>query len=464
MDFSLVNTLNLLTFAWLGYWVFRAFKDLVNGHYYTIYIVILIHFLFSGVPLLLDVLFRLPDFIIYPGFNRALHDQLTSIIYCLYVSIIPPILWRFGRPKINAKDRTFLYLRDNLLKQNKSTRLLLIMIAYILLFSPVIAWLLSPDPSIYFKYAELVKNGYKYSEDIVRYNHIYIRLTTITSILGACALIFLQLKKINKLSFKVSFWLVIILGVSISGWLHGKRTYIAIGLVLILLSLVIKKVVSGKQLVIAFLVGLPLLFFVADVYQSNVRGLSRETIGEERYYDQFRLYLGKDHQIKLAIYSELYPEKNQILEYRLQTFYYYAISHTIPRLLWPGKPKIAPSYEYFLSKAALGQEIDSDYSSPGIYLQASYFGEMLSNVGWLGILLGPITVAWFCRVGDSSGKYLLRIWTMQIVIFALYLGLREPIVTIIWVFWVLRNRYLVRKQKRKLYQLFGKLNSTLPRE
>jgi hypothetical protein len=128
-------------------------------------------------------------------------------------------------------------------------------------------------------------------------------LTTITSILGACALIFLQLKKINKLSFKVYFWLVIILGLSIAGWLHGKRTYIAIGLVLILLSLVIKKVVSGKQLVIAFLVGLPLLFFVADVYQSNVRGLSRETIGEERYYDQFRLYLGKDHQIKLAIYS-----------------------------------------------------------------------------------------------------------------------------------------------------------------
>ncbi len=75
MDFSLVNTLNLLTFAWLGYWVFRAFKDLVKGHYYTIYIVILIHFLFSGVPLLLDVLFRLPDFIIYTGFNTRVSSS-----------------------------------------------------------------------------------------------------------------------------------------------------------------------------------------------------------------------------------------------------------------------------------------------------------------------------------------------------------------------------------------------------
>ena len=117
-----------------------------------------------------------------------------------------------------------------------------------------------------------------------------------------------------------------------------------------------------------------------------------------------------------------------------------------------------------MSKAGLREKIDSQYSNPSIYLQASYFGEMLSNVGWLGILLGPLTVAWFCRVGDSSGKYLLKIWTLQIVIFALYLGLREGIVTVIWVFWVLRNRYLVRQQKRKLYRLFRQLNSTLSRE
>lgn len=463
MNFSLVNILNLLTFAWLGYWVLRAFKDLIKGHYYTIYIVILIHFIFSGVPLLLDVLIRLPNYP-YPGFNAALNDELTSIIYCIYVSIIPPILWRFGRPKINAQDRALSYFTDNLIKQNKSTRLLLIILAYILLFSSVIAWILSPDPTIYFKYGELVKNPFDYSNEILEYNHRYIRLTTITSILGACTLVFLQLKKTNQLMFKVYFWLVIILGLGIAGWVHGKRTYMVIGILLISLSLVIKKVVSGKQLAIAILVGLPLLFFVADVYQSNIRGISRETIGEERYYDQFRLYLGKDHQIKMAIYSELYPERTKILQYRLQTFYYYAIQYTIPRLLWPGKPQKAPSYEYFLSKAGLREKIDSQYSNPSIYLQASYFGEMLSNVGWLGILLGPLTVAWFCRVGDSSGKYLLKIWTLQIVIFALYLGLREGIVTVIWVFWVLRNRYLVRQQKRKLYRLFRQLNSTLSRE
>ncbi len=45
MDFSLVNTLNLLTFAWLGYWVFRAFKDLVKALLYHI------HSNFNSLPL-----------------------------------------------------------------------------------------------------------------------------------------------------------------------------------------------------------------------------------------------------------------------------------------------------------------------------------------------------------------------------------------------------------------------------
>ncbi len=89
--FSL-DSLNIITFLWLAFWAWHSLKSLMLHQKKSIYFVIIVHFLFFGLPLLQDVVFGKPEYNGLPGFYFASRDNLTSVIYCFYVSVLP-LFW-----------------------------------------------------------------------------------------------------------------------------------------------------------------------------------------------------------------------------------------------------------------------------------------------------------------------------------------------------------------------------------
>ncbi len=155
-----LKLLNFATFLWLAFWALRAFRCLAIGSRHSILFVILVHFLFSGVPLLLDVLFGKPAYLEMPGFYLATRDNTTSIIYCLYVSAAPVIWWWTRRESSKDSD---INIDNTSLLQSMKPVLHLILLMFLL--SPLIAWLYSPDPQAYQNYGVAPQGLFKFDKE-----------------------------------------------------------------------------------------------------------------------------------------------------------------------------------------------------------------------------------------------------------------------------------------------------------
>jgi hypothetical protein len=97
-----INLVKIITFAWLLFWAFLSGKNIIFKRYYSAYLVIIINFLFFGVPLLLDLVIGEPKYDFFRGLDNlrvAVRDETTFLVYCLYIAIVPVVLWYNGIPK-----------------------------------------------------------------------------------------------------------------------------------------------------------------------------------------------------------------------------------------------------------------------------------------------------------------------------------------------------------------------------
>ena len=92
----MTTILEILTFAWLVYWAWMAVKLLSRGANHPILYVFLVHLLYCGAPLLLNLLFGRPEYPSLPGINEALDDFPTHMLYCLYVGLCPMVWWKMS--------------------------------------------------------------------------------------------------------------------------------------------------------------------------------------------------------------------------------------------------------------------------------------------------------------------------------------------------------------------------------
>ena len=90
-----INLVKIVTFAWLLFWAFLSAKNIIFKRYYSAYLVIIINFLFFGVPLLLDLVIGEPKYNFFPGMDNlrvAVRDETTFLVYCMYIAIVPVVL------------------------------------------------------------------------------------------------------------------------------------------------------------------------------------------------------------------------------------------------------------------------------------------------------------------------------------------------------------------------------------
>lgn len=424
-----LDLLNIVTFLWLGFWALRAVIYIAAGNQSSMLFVILIHFVFSGLPLLLDVLLGKPALSIFRGLYWATRDDTTSIIYCLYVSAVPVFWWWHGKINqgLNVSGESSDITIDNDPASFLSIRkLALYVFMLIFLISPLLAWISSPNPQVYLNYGVTVNNLFRFKAE-EEYHNI-ISITCFLNLIGATGLIALQ-KRINiLLIFSLLPWIFLAI------WLNGKRHLVVFAIVLIGYIIWYKGYLKGVRFIIALMVAVLIVSIFSSSYQTGVRGGASDF---EEVYEGFRVDYGRDSNIKMAIFAELYPQELQILEYRGQSIFFYFTMY-IPRQSWPEKPM---PYRHYVTSAAF-------MIPPKLWtwgLTTSFLEEAIANFSWFGMILGPSLISIICRVGDSRSNPLISPLTVLIAI--LFLAVDLSAFSPLFLIWLMMI-FFVRPTKR----------------
>jgi hypothetical protein len=434
----MISAIEILTFLWLALWALIALKALVQGNQSPILVVILVHIFFVGLPLFNDHVFGRPFYQNYPAFNRAMDDDLTMGIYCLYVSLIVPLWWQFGM----TKRRNGQYLTDQITDEiNQNSDFLnskyLRLTFGLFLISPLFALAAAPEPEAYWNYGAIAMGSL--SQEARDY-YPTISVSTLLSLIGCAGL----LSSFNRL--KPLFYLPILAWVCLSAWVNGKRYFVIFSLILIGYIFWQRGYLLGKRLIIAAFLSFLLLFAYSSMYQTAVRGIGANTLSVEGLYENFRIDYGRDHTIKTTIYSELYPERMQILDYRGQTLLFYLTLY-VPRSLWPEKP--LPYAQYFTSAVF--------HQPPKLWgwgLTTSILEEAIANFGWFGMIIGPLIPLGICKLGQSlPGTFSKSLSTLIACLFlAVEFSSFAPIF-ILWLLLYLNQSWTERRAKSSSFSI-----------
>lgn len=412
----IVDLVSLLTFCWATLWAVLSILSIGRGSRNSIHFVMFVFYVFFVLPLLLDILIGRPDYFRQPGFTLASQNDATSLIYCGYVAVTP-VIWWATKPKLSKKIQYGRYRLDGFIPVLRR----LTPLWYLLLIAPTVLVLFAPQPSRYLQYGAIVGMG----DEQAREYHAFLASVCLLSLVAALALL------LSRRKLSLEYLLFILIWLMSAAWINGKRHFVAYMLVSLGLIFWQRRTFTVKTLVYGgVLVAIVFLSF-STYFLSSVKGINMTSFPES--YTSFRIDYGRDDVVKMTIYAELHPEEMNILEYRGQSLLF-NLTMFVPREFWPDKP--LPYAQYFTS--AMLQ------SSPRFWgwgMTTSWLEEAIANFGWFGILIGPLTIAIICRIGDKDGDLLVRILTVLVASLLLVVELVAFMpLFLLWVLLVLWRR------------------------
>jgi hypothetical protein len=411
----MITFLNLISFFILTGWFLFVATQIAKGKKDSILFVICIFYVFFGIPLILDVVRGMPSYTGRPGFFLASRDTLTSIIYSIYVAVVP-LFWWLTRTKSKISNmpnkNTMKFDTNDFVKKYRS---ILLPTLFILLFSPVILWCFAPEPQLYLIYGNTSARGF--SEASTEY-HVYITLSIFISVLASCLLF--MIKRSNLLLFFITCLFPFLF---ISVWLNGKRFIVFLVIALFSYLLLNKGILRGKKLLVYSIFIVTVLGVYTNVYQTIYRADSYTN--QEVRYENFRLDFGRDDVTKMAIYAELDPDL-KVLEQRGQSVLFNTLFF-IPRDVWENKPYPYPKY---MTSAMFLQEFQ--LWSWGV--TTSIIDSAIADFSWLGLLLGPLFITMICHIGAKKNRVVINYLTTLVA--CLFLVLHLPAFVPIFLLWI----------------------------
>ncbi|KAA2398113.1 hypothetical protein ACX16Y_12085 [Bacillus cereus] len=419
----MLDFINFLAILWLSICLLVSIVYVLKHQAKTIHIVYVVFYVLFVVPLILDYLVGQPEYRTRPGFYLASRDEITSYIYAFYISIVPLIWCIFSKSQNKYLNLEF-HFDINILKKLKPFLILLVI-------SPFLGWMFSPNPMEYLTYAAASKKVL--SEDSLGF-HVFLSRLCLLSVITIFILL-ISKKRLKFIDFiMISPWLLT------SIWLHGKRSIVMMVVVLLCYLVWQKKLIKGIKLAIFGSLMIVLFLSFSNTYQKNLRFTDFNVVNKDILYENIRIDYGRDDVTKLAIYAELYPNQVKILEYRFQSAVFYATAY-IPREWWPDKPY---PYDNYVTSATwlTGPQLWSSN------MTTSLLEEAIANSGWIGMLVAPLMLSIFCRIGDESKDILIRLVTLLVACLSLALHFMSYyIFFIVWVVMILINK---RKRKRAM--------------
>ncbi|ACK61283.1 O-antigen polysaccharide polymerase Wzy [Bacillus cereus] len=426
----MVEFINFLTFIWLTLCLIYVLANFFAGAKNTIYFVYLVFYVFFALPIGGDWIFGKAQYDYEIGFKFATEDELTAIIYCAYITCIPILWFLFGKTKHGNNE-----LKVAVEDQAATLFKIIEIICYCALVSPLIVTLLSPNPELYLEYAAVIQD-LTYNQNAMEYHGI-VSMTSTMSIFAAGTLILVRDK------MKTSKLVLIFPWVAIALWVNGKRALVVMAIFIILFSLWQKKYLNGWKFPAIVAVSVMFIAVFSSSYQSNIRYDDLKINSSSEVYKNVRVDFSRDDRVKMTIYSELYPDRMKILDYRGQSIVF-DLTMFIPRSIWEEKPW--PYAVYFTSAMLM---MPTQYIGWG--MTTSWLEEAIANFGWFGFLIGPLVINYICRIGDRQELALLKVFTTIVASLLLILQLAAfyPLF-FIWLLLILKVRKMRNKGKSKL--------------
>ncbi|MGD0598376.1 MAG: hypothetical protein ABR988_01055 [Terriglobales bacterium] len=375
------------TLVWLTCALIISLRRIIAGDRSTILLVFLVFYAFFALPLLFDLVLGSSSYLAQPGFVYADRDDAVNVIYCLFIALVPLIWSGFLSAHKSQHLRS-----EEALRKLRRLRLPLVL----LLFMPIALIWWAPDPALYLKYAFAVtENLGKNVTDISQF-HSYVMASTVIVTIAAAALVGGAKRPWRCL-------MLVAPCVAAAVWLNGKRSVLAVAVIMMMTGLWLSGRLRGRKILIAAAVSVLLIGGFSYWYQLTVRDIGPSVAENGDVYENFRVDYARDSRVKMAIFAELHPSTMSILEFRGQSLIFYATAY-IPRAMWPGKPL---TYACYFTSAMLG-------SSPqdwGWGMTTSIFDEALANGSWLGLLAASLVIGVLCRIGDSCSNVLVFLLT-----------------------------------------------------
>ena len=412
---DLLQLMEVLAFIYLTLWAGFVLLRLVAGAMRSAYVVYVVFYVLNGLPLLFDALLGRPYYSIFPGIERASNDPATRWVYVAFMVLVPPILLLMSARKT--------------LPDGNLSRLSLLMhgrvvtsLVWIVAMMPFVVWAVSPAPGAYTQYGTIYVRHRLLSGDVTdqQFNQFHILISS-TALLSIASVAFLIYRHPSRLTFQCMLpYVGILLG---DIWLNGKRNSVAFVVFMVVAAVWSRGTVRGPVLLLVGGSAVSILLLFSWWYQEDFRAVS--TQGSALQYEGNRIDYGRDHSVRLSIYSMLYGGDERILDYPGQSFVIYA-TIAVPRSVWEGKP---PNYaDMHTSAALMARDPQRAWS-----LTTSWLDEMIANFGVLGMVLGPASLGILCRVGDSQGPGILQLLTMFFgsLLLAVHLAAIAPVV-LLW--------------------------------
>jgi hypothetical protein len=410
--------LNCLTFIWLAGWAVRALVDITSGRIRAVSVVLLVFFVFYGVPILLDFTSGIPEYHETPGFSVGAMSVPVTVIYDLFVAACPLFWWLTARPERRNGQRV-------VLRAGKKAQRLL----WLLVFSPLIALAFAPQPSVYLSYGVAV--GDTLAPAAADFNPVIGGLAVI-SLMSAAGILLVHR------NFGRVFWLLLPF-VTAAMWLQGKRSVVALCFVLVWAVAWIRGYLTKSRVVTLGAVSLIVFGSYVSWYQQRLRPLA--VADAYTTYENSRIDYGRDQNLKAAIYCELSDGGVSILDYPGQTIVFYLTMY-LPRSVWPGKP-----FPYATYLTAYALRIRPVLMSWG--LTTSVLDEAVANFGWAGLLIGPLTFTLLCRICDHSKDPVVKVVGMIVACLSMTVELVAfAPMAIAWILYLAWSRYALRSAPR----------------
>jgi len=381
----MINYSEGLTVVWLTMCLATALLRLRRGDRRVLIIVFVVFYCLFALPLVCDLFAGLPEYSQEPGFYYASRDPGARAIYLLFVSIVP-LIWLLCLGKRSE------YRLSRKIRLPRSRPLRFCLMAMLAL--PVLLMIYSPNPELYLTYGFVVRQDV--SEAASSF-HPIMNGATFFAVMSAVGLIAVARRVWFTLLASFPFLVAAV-------WLNGKRAVFGVAVVMIFAALWYRGKI--KSLGLALAAPALLLASFSILYQGLIRQMSPGTTTSADLYENVRVDYGRDSRVKMAAYSLLHPSEMTILDFPGQTVLF-DIGAWIPRSVWPDKPF---PYAVYFTSAMLGQPAQD----MGWGMTTSLFDEVISNVGWPGLLLGPLIIGLVCWAGESTRDPLVVLLTILV--------------------------------------------------
>lgn len=396
--------------------------------FYCIYPVIAIFDGVMVVPILLEIIMGIPNIPgdVYRNFIRAMDDQMTLFLYCIFI-FLAQVIFSLELRRIERKDKRIEKSNDiqefMIFIQNFKYKRIVKYICYMIALASFFSIIFSPNPIYFLTFRNVHVHV---SEQIAQYSEYIVRPLFELLVVAIVTLKMFDIK--DKISSSI-FRLILILFFVI---VNGKRTYLMVIVgVFFLIDLLRKgslKKIAPKYIV---LFGLVALYFYAYMYITDKISYNND------WYYELQEYIFRSMHVRFSIYAVLHPNEIHVLDYPGQSMLY-SLFFFIPRAIWTNKPW--PYIDYYM-KGVLNL---SSLNYVTYHMPTSYYPEFVSNFGLLGLPLSLIFTVWITRYFDKRKTMCKLLGAALIALLNIYYyNDLLKIVAIIILFLCVREKYKI---------------------